>query len=261
MIRITRPAKTPASLIRSAPKATQKHCDAYEANPADYDSGKVTFKFSKIYGSAVVKGALMKAQHTKCFLCESKIPHITYGTVEHMRPKGGFKQEESDDLGRPGYYWLAYEWTNLLLACDICNEQFKKNHYPLFNPAKRARNHHHSIDSEKPVLIDPTSEDPSRFLGFREEFAYAKNGNRRGKLVVPWLNRDELVEVRRDALGTAQVLKTMRAVLVKLRRTVTSPAEIQEVDDKLLEIDRGIARLIALESQYSAMMRDLFEAP
>nr|WP_239015299.1 AAA family ATPase [Archangium violaceum] len=77
----------------------------------------------------------------KCAFCESQLAHISYGDVEHFRPKAGWRQEEGGPLGRPGYYWLAYEWTNLFLACTLCNQQFKRNLFPLRTPSRRARSH------------------------------------------------------------------------------------------------------------------------
>ena len=57
--------------------------------------------------------------------CESKVSHIAYGDVEHFRPKAGYRQRPEDPLVQPGYYWLAYEWSNLLFCCQLCNQRFK----------------------------------------------------------------------------------------------------------------------------------------
>lgn len=60
----------------------------------------------------------MKAiYHGKCAYCETLVEQLH---VEHFRPKRG------------GYYWLAYSWDNLLLACPICNTS-KKNGFPIKN--------------------------------------------------------------------------------------------------------------------------------
>lgn len=75
---------------------------------AQFEQGNPDFEFkSSIYGHDSVKTALRTMQHGKCCFCEAKITHISYGDVEHYRPKGGHKQVESDKLTQPGYYWLA----------------------------------------------------------------------------------------------------------------------------------------------------------
>lgn len=127
MIRIHKPAAPPAVLASKGTAETNRNRGAYEADPAAYDSGATTFSFdSGLYGHESVKAELIKAQHAKCCFCESKITHIAYGDVEHFRPKAGYRQHPDDPLGRPGYYWLAYDWSNLYLACQLCNQRFKK---------------------------------------------------------------------------------------------------------------------------------------
>src|SRR5215218_4032845 len=121
MIRIVKPKKAPAILQTKGRAGRDRH-------KAEYDGRLRQFSFdARIYGHKTVKTALIKAQHDKCFLCESKITHIAHGDVEHYRPKAGYKQVESDKLQTPGYYWLTYEWDNLFLACQVCNQVFKKN--------------------------------------------------------------------------------------------------------------------------------------
>ena len=95
----------------------------------DYDNGKSTFSFSsRIYGHKTVKETLKNLQYHKCCFCEAKITHISHGDVEHFRPKGGFQTSLNERLTKPGYYWLAYDFSNLFLACQICNQSYKKNY-------------------------------------------------------------------------------------------------------------------------------------
>ncbi|MGO9960370.1 MAG: HNH endonuclease, partial [Solirubrobacteraceae bacterium] len=58
----------------------------------------------------------------KCAYCEAKPGHVTVGHVEHYRPKGNVK----DDENHGGYYWLAFEASNLLPACPACNSAHGK---------------------------------------------------------------------------------------------------------------------------------------
>ena len=145
MIRVIKPQTAPLILRdpnKRGPKATRKLRGAY-------DHGTRAFTFnSDIYGAKSVKKALIKAQHDKCCFCESKITHVAYGDVEHFRPKGGYRQRPEDELEQPGYYWLAYAWTNLYLSCQLCNQRYKANLFPLKDPDRRAKSHHEDVAAE-----------------------------------------------------------------------------------------------------------------
>ena len=140
-----------------------------------------------VYGHKSVKEALIKAQHDKCFLCESKITHISHGDVEHFRPKAAYRQNASEKLRTPGYYWLAYEWSNLFLACQICNQVFKKNLFPLSNPTARATSHKKKISREKPLFINPSVDDPKEFISFRCEVPFPLNNHPKAKTTIEGL--------------------------------------------------------------------------
>ncbi len=63
----------------------------------------------------------------KCAYCE----RIYKMDVEHYRPKGEVRDENNQivtyagpgglAISHPGYFWLCYEWSNLLPACISCN--------------------------------------------------------------------------------------------------------------------------------------------
>ena len=135
MIRIQRPANVPAVLATRGRAARKKHEAAVLADPPAYRSGaKKLSVSSSIYGHLDVKAALKVAQSGKCAFCEARVDHVAHGDVEHFRPKKGYRQTASDSLGLPGYYWLAYEWSNLLFSCQICNQRHKGNLFPLQTP-------------------------------------------------------------------------------------------------------------------------------
>jgi hypothetical protein len=119
------------------------------------------------------KGSFSHAQHRKCGFCEGQAAVGAYGDVEHYCPKGEVWQlpddpsdwgEEQPDLtnvkGRKkvvlsteGYWWLAYEWKNYLLACQICNQAWKQAFFPVkqktrnLPPDKKKK--------ETPLLLNP----------------------------------------------------------------------------------------------------------
>lgn len=210
MIRINKPTTPPAMLTVQGAAETKGHCDAYVRDRKAYRDGTKTFEFdSAIYGNVSVKEALKKAQHGKCAFCESRITHVQYGDVEHFRPKKGFLRGKT--LTRPGYYWLAYDWDNLLLACQICNQRHKRNAFPLLRGSLRARSHLGSLVKERPVFIHPGWEDPSREIEFRLHVPYPRNGSIRGRRTIQGLGlkRRELMEERERHLDKIKAIKNL----------------------------------------------------
>lgn len=204
MIRILKPTVPPSILRTRGVRATLALSTAH--------GKKRTIKFDPaIYAHESVKTALREAQHSKCAFCESNVTHISYGDVEHFRPKTGWRQTKKAPLVRPGYYWLAYDWNNLFLSCTLCNQQFKKNLFPLRTPSRRARNHRQDVTAEDPLLLHPSMDDPEAFISFREEVPYAIRGNRRGKTTIRTLGllRPELAEQRRERLEKVKALKRL----------------------------------------------------
>jgi hypothetical protein len=245
MIRITKPEQAPSILRKRGQRTT-------EANQQAFINGERTFKFdSSIYGAKSVKMALIKAQHDKCAFCESKVGHIAFGDVEHYRPKGGVRQNDTGPLEQPGYFWLAYAWENLFFACQLCNQSFKKNLFPLADPARRARSHLDDITAEEPLLIHPADEEPSAFIGFREEIAFPIDDDPRARatIEVVGLNREAMAEQRFDRLKPYRLLR---------RRLLELPDDNEEAR----EIRALFAEIVLPKAQYSSMMRSfLADAP
>jgi 5-methylcytosine-specific restriction endonuclease McrA len=67
-----------------------------------------------------LKNLLIGWNHGKCMYCEFKGTAADYYAAEHYRPKSEVTEERSR-IAHDGYYWLAYEWQNILLACTKCN--------------------------------------------------------------------------------------------------------------------------------------------
>ncbi|KFE68966.1 hypothetical protein [Hyalangium minutum] len=212
MIRVRKPAEPPQILRTQGVQARRAFSTAYSRAARSYERGTRSFESdSDLYGHETVKQALIQAQHGKCAFCESRFTHIDFGDVEHFRPKAGWRQEEGEPLHRPGYYWLAYEWANLFVSCTLCNQQFKRNLFPLGTPAKRARSHKNDVTEEDPLLLDPAADDPEASISFREEVPYAVGGNARGEttLRILGLRREPLAEQRRDRLGYVKALRSL----------------------------------------------------
>ena len=130
--------------------------------------------YDTMYGKrSRVEDQLAQVYLYKCAYCE----RICKSDIEHYRPKGGIDEA----LDHPGYYWLCYEWTNLLPACITCNrEDAKKNHFPVLGarvyppilpPDDRlvleAFDAHNSpLIDERPFLLHPELDRPERYLSF-----------------------------------------------------------------------------------------------
>jgi len=259
MIRVVRPAKPPPILERRGRTERDRLCEEFDAAPADYRSGKKSLAINRdIYADAAVKTALCNAQHGKCAFCESKVIAIAYGDVEHFRPKAGYQQRRTDKLKKPGYYWLAYEWSNLFFACQICNQQGKKNLFPLGNPRNRAVSHHDDLTREEPLLIDPSQVDPERHVGFREEVAFPRDSSRTGKVTIDLLglNRPALIEKRRDYLALLKFLVAFRDHLQeKIAAHRASPPP--DMVAQLARIDTQLAAARQDGAEFAVMARCL----
>lgn len=263
MIQITKTNPAPLVRNRGGQNKMQLETDALKANylnsPGDYQSGHAVFQYeSKIYAHSKIKRALLKCQNGKCAFCEANVYSIAFGDVEHFRPKGGFKQRSSDtSLVRPGYYWLAYEWDNLLFSCESCNRKNKGNLFPIRNCERRSRDHSCDIRKEKPFLINPYRENPKHLIGFRQEVAYGKDRNQRGKktIIALGLNRDDdgfdLKEMRKDLFNRTKA--TYKLSKMSPIPGIIDQAEIDEAK-KLMDIFRHKT------SQFSSMIQDNFPA-
>ena len=241
MIQIAKPAQAPRILRERGQRTTETNQQAFEAGQREFDFD------NSLYGAKSVKNALIGAQQGKCAFCESKILHIDYGDVEHYRPKGGFRQHGDDALEKPGYFWLAYIWENLFLACALCNQRFKQNLFPLTDPSQRARSHADDLTAEESMLIHPADEEPSALIGFREEIAFPIDDDPRARttIEVVGLNREALAEMRLDHLKPFKLLLQALPLL---------PADSEDVHD----IQALFEQAVLPKAQYSSMMRGLF---
>jgi hypothetical protein len=175
--------------------------------------------------------------------------------VEHFRPQAGYQQGDDDPLGRPGYYWLAYEWSNLLMACEICNQKFKGNLFPLEDPSRRATSHHEDVGRERPLLINPAETDPAQFIEFRDEYPHAIDNNPVGKKTIEVFRLDarpELIEQRRKLLAWIRLVVANRDLLAgEIDAGDTSPERLAQ----LAKIDDQLAACMHDSAEYAAMAR------
>ena len=201
-----------------------------------------------IYGHDNVKSALKELQQGICCYCESYYAHTTYGDVEHFRPKGYYQQFKGDQKHRPGYYWLAYKWENLMYACELCNRNYKKNYFPLKDPSKRFDPIVRNVSGEEPLLINPYEEkNPERHLTFEGTTIKPLTDEGKASIEFYGLDREELNESRQDLYSPIKAL--VESVQLVQGSSFESPT--MEILKKLLQdhITRG---------HYTLMIRSNF---
>ncbi|MCP4213455.1 MAG: hypothetical protein GY765_02310 [bacterium] len=143
----------------------------------------------------------------KCAYCEVDGRAGSHYHVEHYRPKkkvttgkGKATVRIVDSAGNekdhPGYYWLAYRSSNLLLACEKCNAGFgKMTDFPI--TGTRARTPDDSLDDENPLLINPYQEYPEDHIAFgKKGIIVGKTEKGRATIAICDLEREELQNAR-----------------------------------------------------------------
>ncbi|MDW3681610.1 hypothetical protein RA280_07585 [Cupriavidus sp. CV2] len=248
MIRITRPAAAPARLqlgvalveAMDIAIASNPNVAGQESEPFDFDS--------KIYGHRTVKNALKAAQHDKCAYCEAIFSGNASGDVEHFRPKAFSQQSKGSAKLYPGYYWLAYEWSNLLYTCELCNRPVKRNLFPLQAPNTRARRSADDLAAETPLLIDPAGPaDPREHIRFRNNKPYGITEQGRETVTTMGLDRSQLDDAR---------LRHIR-VVEYLRKIADLEAVDPQVTEVIQEARTQLALLVKPEAPFSSMTQDL----
>jgi len=163
------------------------------------------------------KAVLVAASHRKCMYCESKVTHVDFGDVEHIKPKAPGKFPE-----------LAYEWTNLGFVCGRCNNAKKDKYF------------------QDAPFVDPYAENPDEHLFAVGAILAQRNGSVRGEITIReiGLNRPDLLEKRSERIRemlialnaahrtTVDVLRT--AALTELEREAEADREHSLVVKALL---------------------------
>lgn len=136
--------------------------------------------------------------HGKCGYCEIKIESSQEGTIDRYRPNNGVRDKKKyhQDL----YWWLAYEWDNLIYCCKDCN-QYKGNYFPI--AGERVFKPKSDFSSENRLLLNPYLDKPDDHLAHEiygepyHIYATSDEGNQTIELLR--LNRTNLIEGRRRA--------------------------------------------------------------
>jgi hypothetical protein len=125
--------------------------------------------------------------HGKCAYCEAQFVLDQRGDVDHFRPKGRITDDTNKPLrvrdsagverNHPGYFWLAYDWRNLLPACSRCNRpgKYDDEEGTLRQVGKwdrfPVRNNDYALTPEEvareqPMLLNPLLNNPDEHFEF-----------------------------------------------------------------------------------------------
>jgi uncharacterized protein (TIGR02646 family) len=214
-------------------------------DPDDYYHGQQEYSIRYI---------LRKLYFNKCAYCESR---DYKPDVEHYRPKA---EVSIDQPNTHGYYWLCFNWSNLLPSCDECNRPPGKGTQfpvsgarvtsPSFNECLHLIEDHCKLNStylnsEGPLLLNPELERPEPYLELKWNGRLAGTDGTNGK---GWssintydLNRGNLIDARailidgcrdkiinnlilfRDGILNPSTLKTALEIQFNFFRENTSP--------------------------------------
>ena len=194
------------------------------------------------------------AFYGKCAYCEAKFILTQTGDVEHFRPKASVTDENDKPVlvssrgkigGKHlGYYWLAYDWRNLLPSCSKCNRPVKTRdgrlvgkgtRFPvlkskIFKPGHARRPS--ELKKERPIFINPRVEKPETHLSFDSRSGCVIPKTKRGRLSIDLLdlNREGLCDERKERYLAV-------TALVRTARLDAESGEWQDFLDKLKVIN------------------------
>lgn len=125
-----------------------------------------------------VRDELNRYYHGKCAYCETDCK----AEIEHYRPK-----KRVADTTHAGYYWLCYEWSNLVASCHDCNTSGGKgSQFPIKGvrvdaPAllptgeldiTQNRATAQALLDELPYLLHPELDEPDTYLSVQIDPSY-----------------------------------------------------------------------------------------
>lgn len=181
----------------------------------------------RIYRHDSVRQALEALFCRKCAYCETRLAEVVWD-VEHFRPKRMVTERKD----HPGYYWLAYTWTNLYPSCEPCNRRLedkasrdepepgktagKASQFPLVEETDRTMDPLGKIENERPLLLDPCADRPEdhlRYTPVGDIEAADDNPRAAAAIEVFHLTRSRLRKDRKEQIDVVvRLLQLVRAL-------------------------------------------------
>lgn len=273
-----REVKPPKILADPAEKGAEEIKKAIEFY-ADAANREKAFPF-EVYGNEEVRKALNLLFHFKCAYCESSYAGTQPVDVEHYRPKGAVVINGKPR--KPGYYWLAARWENLLPSCIDCNRPRlqditgqnaevlgKASQFPIANESRRATAPG-AEKKERRLLLNPCQDDPEKHLVF--EFIENENDPRIVDVIVL---PAKLPNGKESPMGKESIhsyaLQRPGLVMERSRRFKDIKAQVARINRYLKRLDddpddqdnlndlqeemEELKRMIADDQEYAGMAR------
>jgi uncharacterized protein (TIGR02646 family) len=242
---------------------------AFFSDPANYDR-KFTFT---AYKSEDVFDALTAMFGPKCAYCEAYCAGTMKAAVDHYRPKGGV-EEANGTVRKPGYYWLAADWENLLPSCTDCNsaryhrfpegrrKTGKAAKFPLLDEASRARGPGEEV-REEPYLLDPCRDEPHEHLEFLAD-GTVRAGKAADAISTRGEKTVEILGLGRPGLSLLRSghFRRVETALTHFREAVEAldrDPDNEKAQARLSREIRDLRRLMSNEACFCAMARQLIE--
>lgn len=169
------------------------------------------------YADPDIRAALEAETYSKCAYCEGRFKPTSYGHIEHKLPKRKYPK-------------LVCVWTNLTVACQVCNTN--KGDYD--DPTCR--------------LLDPHVDDVEELVVFAGPMAFTRNDSRtHATIKCLQLNRDGLFFQRK------QILERLNSILDTVQRACNEPAVVRAL---WFDIDS----LTAADGEYASACRQFLKS-
>jgi len=207
------------------------------------------FEFADAIWADAKKWMLDHVFHGKCAYCETQAIRDPQH-ADHYRPKAEVRLEggaatavlpSGTEIVHPGYFWLAYTWSNLLPSCFFCNSgsgkgaRFPATSHVLIrelDEAALARLQEKPLESvrwpgwyylqpkdlveiESPLLLNPYVDRPREHLVFGAKgIVGARGGSPKGRETIEVLRlRDEPLRSARQAAQEAASTRYLLALM------------------------------------------------
>lgn len=243
MLRINRArVQEPEVLASAGALVARRRIAEYVRRGSSYQEQRRIPLDEHLYEAPEVVRALRELFRDKCAYCEREVTSED-GGVAHFRPLGNATDMTGDD-SREHYGWLAYDWTNLLLACSTCDKA-KGDLFPVIGRRAAPLTLPADVESiERRELLNPTRDEPARHLRFLAN-GQCRSSDRMGAVTISMLslNRTRLVS------GRAAAAANMRK---RITRAVAEPGG--ETYRLLFDTDREFAGTL-LDILHRALVR------
>ena len=147
-----------------------------------------------------IRDALRSETHSKCAYCEGKFEHVAYAHIEHILPKSRVPR-------------LVCTWSNLTLACPVCNTN-KGKYYDVHAP-----------------LLNPYVDETETEISFYGPMAVERTDRGKLTIVLLKLNRPKLLFERHEKLQ--DILRIMKLIVAPHSSQAIKNALVIELRDKL----------------------------